>query len=939
MGQMEFDFREFIAMPRDNPDFVQPFPWPFGSLHIHEKAVNAPKTANLYSVVGNRIELGKEQFPTRRGWKTLNNLLGVYRDKRFETARYLLVDNRGIIRDHAAVTSYSTNRCKIAPDDFSGEKFIGQVKEQAVHNSCKIIFIHNHPSGVTEPSNEDIDLTKSFEKSFGKLFAGHIILDHGTFGLCLPGKDFETVTLPIKDKDPLVKPDAKAYLGLSLTWLSDEKVSILRNALQVDGIHSWNDADWVPVVFANNKGVTQALHYYETSEFTGVNASKFIVDKTITIGRQCGAIWAFPVTDNQDMLEPISRITRETGIFRDFYIGGTMGYTMGLGGSLTKHFPLNTNYASTFPVFQDASPAEDKRKAAGEALADGAEKKQEEKAMEKLTPEGKTLNREQHAALVEFLDSCSSKNNEALMTDYMREITGIREFRGLEDFLPPYDNGSWEMYREELRQAHGRELRSYTERFPFEPLHESASLPCLFEEGGRVMRTPLDFLTSCRDIGDARMYREIYGNDSPFPQGSVKAVSPQKIALFHEGASLPLVLLDNTPENWAKLYTRANDNGINVNGIIPAPDEIEILGTGMLRVSEDRLRNAMSKEGQEGEFRKDFSLARSMAGEAKEAEDKHPARDGQAQRKFVQFPYVRGAEVPSFALEEDGKLVPYSGFAFDAAGGDGKSVILTKHQAGKPEEQIAVSSKLYAKMIANAKRAVNREEPQRETVTRFEKMMEKDADERRPNRAADFWHNYKILCRQQASNPQEAMEVACSIVRQMPKDEQVKLRRSLKAYETATKPLVSNPLLRAFVKPRETYNQRILAFYEESVRDLPIKNRSPHGHEALAPIKQGRDNETPGMPIDPALKLKIGDTVKLSLQCKTLFGESRKQLPVTPFTVVSASKDLNKIVLLDKTGRTKYTLAMDDFIEKTQKLERKLDRKRQREDRYESVRY
>jgi hypothetical protein len=97
--------------------------------------------------------------------------------------------------------------------------------------------------------------------------------------------------------------------------------------------------------------------------------------------------------------------------------------------------------------------------------------------------------------------------------------------------------------------------------------------------------------------------------------------------------------------------------------------------------------------------------------------------------------------------------------------------------------------------------------------------------------------------------------------------------------------------------------------------------------------------DTPGKNVDPALKLKIGDTVKLSLHCRTLFGESRKRLPITSFTVVSASADLNKIILLDKTGRAKYTLTRDDFIAKMQKLEKKLDRKQQREDRYESMRY
>jgi hypothetical protein len=273
-------------------------------------------------------------------------------------------------------------------------------------------------------------------------------------------------------------------------------------------------------------------------------------------------------------------------------------------------------------------------------------------------------------------------------------------------------------------------------------------------------------------------------------------------------------------------------------------------------------------------------------------------------------------------------------------GEDGKSVMLVKRQAGGPEERVAVSNRLYAEMIENAKRAANREEPRRETLARFETMMERDADERRPNTAANFWHNYKILCREQASNPQEAMEVARSIVRQMSKGEQTKFRHSITAYEKATKPLAANPLLKAFVKPRETYNQRILNFYEENVRDLPIKNRSPYGHKALATIRHGGEAvDTPGKPVDPALKVKIGDTVKLSLQCRTLFGESRKRLPVTGFTVVSASADFNKIVLLDKTGRTKYTLTRDEFITKMQKLERKLDQKQQREDRYESMRY
>jgi hypothetical protein len=174
----------------------------------------------------------------------------------------------------------------------------------------------------------------------------------------------------------------------------------------------------------------------------------------------------------------------------------------------------------------------------------------------------------------------------------------------------------------------------------------------------------------------------------------------------------------------------------------------------------------------------------------------------------------------------------------------------------------------------------------------------------------------------------------------MPKGEQTKFRHSITTYEKTTNPPVSNPLLKAFVKPRETYNQRILNFYEENVRDLPIKNRSPYSHKALDTIiHRGEAVDTPGKSVDPTSKLKIGDTVKLSLQCRTLFGESRRRLPATGFIVVSASADLNKIVLLDKAVRTKYTLARDKFIVKIQKLEKRLDRKQQREDRFESMQY
>jgi hypothetical protein len=87
----------------------------------------------------------------------------------------------------------------------------------------------------------------------------------------------------------------------------------------------------------------------------------------------------------------------------------------------------------------------------------------------------------------------------------------------------------------------------------------------------------------------------------------------------------------------------------------------------------------MSKEWQEEEFRKDCALVQSMAGETGK---KYLTRAEEGQRKFAQFPYILGIEVPPFALEEEGKLTPYSGFTFEKIGEDGKSVILRKWQIG-----------------------------------------------------------------------------------------------------------------------------------------------------------------------------------------------------------------------------------------------------------------
>lgn len=60
-----------------------------------------------------------------------------------------------------------------------------------LQGACSIILVHNHPSGDTTPSNEDIKLTLKFEKA-GKII-GIEVLDH-----IIIGTDEEKNSLSLK---------------------------------------------------------------------------------------------------------------------------------------------------------------------------------------------------------------------------------------------------------------------------------------------------------------------------------------------------------------------------------------------------------------------------------------------------------------------------------------------------------------------------------------------------------------------------------------------------------------------------------------------------------------------------------------------------------------------------------------------------------------------
>ncbi|AEE17208.1 hypothetical protein Trebr_1786 [Treponema brennaborense DSM 12168] len=103
----------------------------------------------VFDITGKSVDVDTAGNISADGWSQMAQALRIYRDKRFETFRYLFVAPDGTVKDQLAISAHLPNRTF---------------------------------------ATEDMDTTKELERLFtgndGKcLLQGHVILDHDTFGL------------------------------------------------------------------------------------------------------------------------------------------------------------------------------------------------------------------------------------------------------------------------------------------------------------------------------------------------------------------------------------------------------------------------------------------------------------------------------------------------------------------------------------------------------------------------------------------------------------------------------------------------------------------------------------------------------------------------------------------------------------------------------------
>lgn len=324
------------------------------------KAFNDFKRHGVFEIQGKNVATDKNGHLTENGFKQLATAMDIYRDKRFESARYVFIDKDGNIKDQLALSTFMPNQ-SISKLDETFE----QVLRHAQKTDTKVAFVHNHPSGNIEASLDDKRFTSNLEEYLNRngkdLFAGHIILDHNTFNCYEPGKNWNEVKFADIGKDQFEKENIPEF--------AKKKIDTVENLKDVaKSINDENEynKNWIPVVFVKADSTIGGVEYFSKDYFT-LNKSEDIYQDFQNIGRLCGSDKAIPVVPNElsydEKLHSEMINKFRDGCFYDIALGNRTAkdlnlteYSSGLFAYTNKEMQLQTKIETTFEL-----PKVDKR--------------------------------------------------------------------------------------------------------------------------------------------------------------------------------------------------------------------------------------------------------------------------------------------------------------------------------------------------------------------------------------------------------------------------------------------------------------------------------------------------------------------------------------------------------------------------------------------------
>lgn len=765
---------------------------------------------------------------SEKGWAELTAVLDRYSDKSYETARYLLIKD-GVIQDHIALSSNIASATITAPD----EQFLTDLQQAAIEHNYQVVFVHNHPSGFVIPSEADKALTTDLESTFKDHFAGHIILDHGSYGLYTKEHNGWAV---LEDNRLLTETDyAQKYNLTARTALPPDTaqrevpditvqgelglIRLAEYAKSVDGQNGWNTADWVPCCFTDNEHKLTNIHYIEKGAFLAGDYEHISSClKNAAYLEHANRVYLIATEFDPDLFNSMEQFAADTALIQDIY------HPLPDGGYETSLF-----------------------------------------------------------------------NNGVIFDDTDLHAVQMEDTRNMENT--------------EIKEAGMKEESRITQ-----------------------------FFAECKQLDSADAYAAKYDElmnhcakgQIAFPDNA------KKISLTVEGNEKPVFSNENTPENLARMYQYAVSHDIVVKNMIPTPENyITFGGKSVVEQWHADLINKQDegyqKASQQAYFNNFDNNFERLSGinsietieKAKQRLHEPEPPEEDVIRFFAQHPTKAGTRIPPFGvLSENGvnfdiiSNAVYLGRKEKERKADGKTVTEVENEQtvyiGRLDtdgsmKKIPISESLYNTLIKAAQERAKAPELTPEVLKNYREQMRIHENDTRPNSAENFWHNYKALCRTQANNKQDAFRIANAIIKEMPVKEQNKLIKQFEHYEKLT---------------GKTYRSRLSEYYEKSVANVPIVNKTPFNEKSLAwnVRSQIQVIDKPGEKIAADTKAVIGDIFNLTVSYTNPFSENREEL-TQPLRITSVCKENNKVVLMDAQGLQKYTLEYDKFVSQVKKLE------------------
>ena len=788
---------------------------------------------------------------SEKGWAEIADILQVYSDKRFETARYLFVQAGQIIR-HVAVSCQNPS-ATISKFD---EDFLFKLKTYAEAEAASVVFVHNHPSGYVVPSMADISTTDYIGNFFGERFAGHIILDHGNFGIYHP--DHKEWNLMINGKFYGIE-DGQYMLDVGKSNLGIEQLKNRKDfylladyAKQVDNGTIWNKDKWIPAFYVTHGGFVQSLEFImnESLERKNYEATKNRI-KGSAREAGCNHIIFVPNTHQQKLL--CEAFAQESKMVQDIYFekdDGTFELSNYHGGDIFNTWTKEEIVMSDQVVEKEEMGAE----IAVEQNDMGAQEIEKDRSQSISSPNQVTED------LDDYIEMMNTNGG-------MPESAVEDELMNMEDYEDIYDIDETKDLSDKIQDTTNAEnpLKSSI----IESEQETVDNPIQREEITRKVLDPLE---------EYYQQEETEQEVLNFPTGQQQDGQERKAMSLDEELLEARQKIDRLEEQ--------------IRQLIKSQEELTKQYYSIME------ENRMLK-GQELDNRSPHEIKEKGDEQSLYTEE---GQDRGSSKTFNQITaYEVNCAVPPFGHEqEDGSIIIIKNAHFakrllnEYDSSQNKVVLTYADETGKTHE-LKLDEFDYQKMVA-ANEEYERKKSGVEVNSyewllyseRYDKAMKTDQNKMRLNFASNFIHNYRILCKLHATNPQQAMDQASWLYDNMSDYEKV-------AFKKMRKEMGKKEFDELLLKEFKDHTQGI-----ENKKSLVLNN-----NELLYDINKKQFEVGEGERIANS-NLHVGDTVKMSFKIKNIDGKS-VATPKLDFKILKATKNINPEIAIVYNDEEKVT--------------------------------